>query len=178
MLVGLFLQLEAKGWAKPSSCSPFQRVPWASALTGPEGPSSLTSQKTLRLLKDTGFLPPLVAGGKEDGAAFWGPYGKEPRAQKPVGVGRGRCQGLVEAFLWCRVKGLAPLKEEPASPGGDGEAGLALAPNECDFCVTAPPPLPVAVVQAILEGKGSYSPEGPRSVQQPEPRGPREVPDR
>nr|XP_042133486.1 heat shock factor protein 4 isoform X2 [Peromyscus maniculatus bairdii] len=89
----------------PSSCSPFQRVPWASALTGPEGPSSLTSQKTLRLLKDTGFLPPLVAG--------------------------------------------------------------------------APPPLPVAVVQAILEGKGSYSPEGPRSVQQqPEPRGPREVPDR
>ncbi|XP_051024622.1 heat shock factor protein 4 isoform X3 [Acomys russatus] len=75
-----------------------------------------------------------------------------------------------------RVKGLALLKEEPASPGGDGEAGLALAPNECDFCVTAPPPLPVAVVQAILEGKGSLSPEGPRSVQQPEPRGPREDP--
>ncbi|ELK14482.1 Heat shock factor protein 4 [Pteropus alecto] len=71
-------------------------------------------------------------------------------------------------------KGLALLKEEPASPGGEGEAGLALAPNECDFCVTAPPPLPVAVVQAILEGKGSFSPEGP----QPEPRGPREVPDR
>ncbi|XP_055410278.1 heat shock factor protein 4 isoform X8 [Bubalus kerabau] len=42
----------------------------------------------------------------------------------------------------------------------------------------APPPLPVAVVQAILEGKGSFSPEGPRSAQQPEPRGPREVPDR
>ncbi|XP_007198156.1 heat shock factor protein 4 isoform X5 [Balaenoptera acutorostrata] len=42
----------------------------------------------------------------------------------------------------------------------------------------APPPLPVAVVQAILEGKGSLSPEGPRSAQQPEPRGPREVPDR
>ncbi|XP_055410271.1 heat shock factor protein 4 isoform X2 [Bubalus kerabau] len=77
-----------------------------------------------------------------------------------------------------REKGLALLKEEPASPGGEGEAGLALAPNECDFCVTAPPPLPVAVVQAILEGKGSFSPEGPRSAQQPEPRGPREVPDR
>ncbi|KAM5262392.1 heat shock factor protein 4 isoform 2-T2 [Ctenodactylus gundi] len=42
----------------------------------------------------------------------------------------------------------------------------------------APPPLPVAVVQAILEGKGSFSPEGPRSAQQPEPRGPREAPDR
>nr|XP_004661767.2 heat shock factor protein 4 isoform X1 [Jaculus jaculus] len=77
-----------------------------------------------------------------------------------------------------REKGLALLKEEPASPGGDGEAGLALAPNECDFCVTAPPPLPVAVVQAILEGKGSFSPEGPRSAHQPESREPREVPDR
>nr|XP_055154530.1 heat shock factor protein 4 isoform X2 [Symphalangus syndactylus] len=77
-----------------------------------------------------------------------------------------------------REKGLALLKEEPASPGGDGEAGLALAPNECDFCVTAPPPLPVAVVQAILEGKGSFSPEGPRNAQQPEPGDPREIPDR
>uniref|UniRef100_F6WWJ3 Heat shock transcription factor 4 n=1 Tax=Macaca mulatta TaxID=9544 RepID=F6WWJ3_MACMU len=77
-----------------------------------------------------------------------------------------------------REKGLALLKEEPASPGGDGEAGLALAPNECDFCVTAPPPLPVAVVQAILEGKGSFSPEGPRNAQQPEPEDPREIPDR
>ncbi|XP_025744591.1 heat shock factor protein 4 isoform X1 [Callorhinus ursinus] len=77
-----------------------------------------------------------------------------------------------------REKGLALLKEEPASPGGEGEAGLALAPNECDFCVTAPPPLPVAVVQAILEGKGNFSPEGPRNAQQPEPRGPRELPDR
>uniref|UniRef100_G1PHH6 Heat shock transcription factor 4 n=1 Tax=Myotis lucifugus TaxID=59463 RepID=G1PHH6_MYOLU len=72
----------------------------------------------------------------------------------------------------------ALLKEEPASPGVDGQAGQALAPNECGFCVTAPPPLPVAVVQAILEGKGSFRPEGPRSAQQPEPRGPREVPDR
>ncbi|XP_004744398.1 heat shock factor protein 4 isoform X6 [Mustela putorius furo] len=42
----------------------------------------------------------------------------------------------------------------------------------------APPPLPVAVVQAILEGKGNFSPEGPRNAQQPEPRGPREVSDR
>ncbi|XP_032984931.1 heat shock factor protein 4 isoform X3 [Rhinolophus ferrumequinum] len=74
-----------------------------------------------------------------------------------------------------REKGLALLKEEPASPAGEGEAGLALAPNGCDFCVTAPPALPVAVVQAILEGKESFSPEGPRNAQQPEPRGPREV---
>ncbi|XP_040592514.1 heat shock factor protein 4 isoform X5 [Mesocricetus auratus] len=88
----------------PSTYSPSQRLPWASALTGPEGPSSPTSQKMFHLPKGTGFLPPVIAG--------------------------------------------------------------------------APPPLPVAVVQAILEGKGSYSPEGSRSVQQPEPRGPREVPDR
>ncbi|XP_007517807.1 heat shock factor protein 4 isoform X3 [Erinaceus europaeus] len=42
----------------------------------------------------------------------------------------------------------------------------------------APPPLPVAVVQAILDGKGSFSPEGPRSAQQPEPQEPREIPER
>ncbi|XP_032984933.1 heat shock factor protein 4 isoform X5 [Rhinolophus ferrumequinum] len=48
-----------------------------------------------------------------------------------------------------REKGLALLKEEPASPAGE--------------------------VQAILEGKESFSPEGPRNAQQPEPRGPREV---
>lgn len=44
--------------------------------------------------------------------------------------------------------------------------------------MTAPPQLPVAVVQAILEGKGSFSPEGPSSAQQPEQKGLREVPDR
>lgn len=86
--------------------------------------------------------------------------------------------GLVEAFLWCRENSQALLKEEPASPGVEGQAGQAPAPNECGFCVTAPPPLPVAAVQAILEGKGSFCPEGPRSAQQPEPRGPRDVPDR
>ncbi|XP_019061300.1 nucleolar protein 3 isoform X2 [Fukomys damarensis] len=85
------------------SSRPSLGLPWALALTGPEGPSSLTSQKTLHALKGPGLL--LVVAG-------------------------------------------------------------------------APPPLPVAVVQAILEGKGSFSPEGPRSAQQPEPRGPREVPDR
>ncbi|XP_029422304.1 heat shock factor protein 4 isoform X3 [Nannospalax galili] len=41
-----------------------------------------------------------------------------------------------------------------------------------------PPVVAGAVVQAILEGKGSFSPEGPRSAQQPEPRGPKEVLDR
>ncbi|XP_032984938.1 heat shock factor protein 4 isoform X9 [Rhinolophus ferrumequinum] len=82
--------------------SPTQRPHWDSAaLTGPEVPPSLTSQKTLHPLKGPGFLPPVVE--------------------------------------------------------------------------RAPPALPVAVVQAILEGKESFSPEGPRNAQQPEPRGPREV---
>ncbi|XP_012586151.1 PREDICTED: heat shock factor protein 4 [Condylura cristata] len=75
-------------------------------------------------------------------------------------------------------KGLALLKEEPASPGLEGQAGLALAPKECDFYATAPPLLPVAVVQAILEGKESFSPEGPGNAQEPEPRSAREVPER
>ncbi|PNJ61192.1 heat shock factor protein 4 isoform X3 [Pongo pygmaeus] len=88
----------------PSTYSPSQRRLWASALTGPGAPSSLTSQKTLHPLRGPGFLPPVMAG--------------------------------------------------------------------------APPPLPVAVVQAILEGKGSFSPEGPRNAQQPEPGDPREIPDR
>lgn len=135
--------------------------------------------KTLPPLMGPGFLLPVVAGGKTNGAALWGACGEGSGSLDGCGgIGGGQCQGLVEAFLRCREKGLALLKEEPASPGGEGEAGLALAPNECDFCVTAPPPLSVAVVQAILEGKGNFSPEGPRNAQQPEPRGPREVPDR
>ncbi|XP_045149732.1 heat shock factor protein 4 [Echinops telfairi] len=86
--------------------------------------------------------------------------------------------GLPSSSGGGREKGLALLKEEPASPGGKVEAGLALAPNQCDFCVTAPPLLPVAVVQAILEGKGRVSPKGSRNAQQPEPRDHREVPAR
>ncbi|XP_068941884.1 heat shock factor protein 4 [Petaurus breviceps papuanus] len=77
-----------------------------------------------------------------------------------------------------REKGLVLLKEEPASPGGKGTAGPGAAPNDYDFYVTAPPILPVAVVQSILEGKGSCSPEGHKSAQQPERRGPRGPPDR
>ncbi|KAK1330486.1 hypothetical protein QTO34_010676 [Cnephaeus nilssonii] len=142
----------------------------------PGDPSSLTSQKTLHPLKGPGFLPPELAGGRRNRQGL--SSGESLAVQMAVGKGRGQCQGLVEAFLWCRENSQALLKEEPASPGVDGQAGQALAPNECGFCVTAPPPLPVAVVQAILDGKGSFSPEGPRSAQQPEPRGPREVPDR
>ncbi|XP_074058786.1 heat shock factor protein 4 isoform X1 [Macrotis lagotis] len=77
-----------------------------------------------------------------------------------------------------REKGLVLLKEEPASPGGKGTAGPGVAPNDYDFYMAAPPVLPVAVVQSILEGKGSCCPEGYKSAQQPERRGPRGPPDR
>uniref|UniRef100_A0A8C8T7Z1 Heat shock transcription factor 4 n=1 Tax=Peromyscus maniculatus bairdii TaxID=230844 RepID=A0A8C8T7Z1_PERMB len=164
------------------------------------GPSSTGTKRKLSLMLDEGSSCPAPARFNAcplSGALFQDPYFiQSPLPESTLGLSPHRARGpiisdipedapspeghrLSPSLGGRRVKGLAPLKEEPASPGGDGEAGLALAPNECDFCVTAPPPLPVAVVQAILEGKGSYSPEGPRSVQQqPEPRGPREVPDR
>lgn len=163
------------------------------------GPSSTGAKRKLSLMLDEGSACSASAKFNAcpvSGALLQDPYFiQSPLPETTVGLSPHRARGpiisdipedcpspeghrLSPSSAGRRVKGLALLKEEPASPGGDGEAGLALAPNECDFCVTAPPPLPVAVVQAILEGKGSFSPEGPRSIQQPEPRGPREVPDR
>nr|ABF48489.1 heat shock transcription factor 4 variant b [Canis lupus familiaris] len=66
---------------------------------------------------------------------------------------------------------ISDIHEDSPSPDG-----TRLSPSSGGR--RAPPPLSVAVVQAILEGKGNFSPEGPRNAQQPEPRGPREVPDR
>ncbi|GAB1293560.1 Heat shock factor protein 4 [Apodemus speciosus] len=163
------------------------------------GPSSTGAKRKLSLMLDEGSPSPASAKFNAcpvSGALLQDPYFiQSPLPETTLGLGPHRARGPIISDIpedspspeghrlspssgGRRVKGLALLKEEPASPGGDGEAGLALAPNECDFCVTAPPPLPVAVVQAILEGKGSYSPEGPRSAQQPEARGLREVPDR
>ncbi|KAG3257075.1 heat shock factor protein 4 isoform X1 [Ictidomys tridecemlineatus] len=163
------------------------------------GPSSAGTKRKLSLMLDEGNSCPTPAKFNAcslPGALLQDPYFiQSPLPETTLGLSPHRARGPIISDIpedspspegprlspssgGRREKGLALLKEEPASPGGDGEAGLALAPNECDFCVTAPPPLPVAVVQAILEGKGSFSPEGPRSVQQPEPRGPREVPDR
>ncbi|XP_052023045.1 heat shock factor protein 4 isoform X2 [Apodemus sylvaticus] len=163
------------------------------------GPSSTGAKRKLSLMLDEGG--PSSASARfsacpVSGTLLQDPYFiQSPLPETTLGVGPHRARGPIISDIpedspspeghrlspssgGRRVKGLTLLKEEPASPGGDGEAGLALAPNECDFCVTAPPPLPVAVVQAILEGKGSYSPEGPRSIQQPEPGGLREIPDR
>ncbi|EHB17007.1 Heat shock factor protein 4 [Heterocephalus glaber] len=163
------------------------------------GPSSAGTKRKLSLMLDEGNLCPTPAKFNScslPGALLQDPYFiQSPLPETTLSLSPHRTRGPIISDIpedspspegprpspsggGRREKDLVLLKEEPASPGGDGKAGLALAPNECDFCVTAPPPLPVAVVQAILEGKGSFSPEGPRSAQQPEPRGPREVPDR
>ncbi|XP_008837332.1 heat shock factor protein 4 isoform X4 [Nannospalax galili] len=163
------------------------------------GPSSTGTKRKLSLMLDEGSSCPASAKFSAcplPGALLQDPYFiQSPHPETTLGLSSHRARGPIISDILedspspegsrlspssgsRREKGLALLKEEPASPGGDGEARLALAPNECDFCVTAPPPLPVAVVQAILEGKGSFSPEGPRSAQQPEPRGPKEVLDR
>ncbi|XP_053459751.1 heat shock factor protein 4 isoform X3 [Nycticebus coucang] len=163
------------------------------------GPSSSGAKRKLSLMLDEGSTCPTPAKFNAcslPGALLQDPYYiQSPLPEATLGLSPHRARGPIISDIpedspspegtrlssssgGRREKGLALLKEEPASPGGDGEAGLALAPNECDFCVTAPPPLPVAVVQAILEGKGSFSPEGPRSAQQPEPKDPREIADR
>ncbi len=57
------------------------------------------------------------------------------------------------------------IKEEPVSPGvrgaatggsiGGGEA-VALT-SSCEVCSSEPPVLPVAMVQSVLEGRGSVA---------------------
>lgn len=61
------------------------------------------------------------------------------------------------------------IKQEPVSPGVRGAAGGGLAvaggdavlPNSspsspsCEVCSSEPPVLPVAMVQSVLEGRGS-----------------------
>ncbi|XP_044516532.1 heat shock factor protein 4 isoform X2 [Gracilinanus agilis] len=70
------------------------------------------------------------------------------------------------------------LKEEPASPRGKGTVAPHVASSDYGFYMTAPPVIPVAVVQSVLEDKESCNPEGQRSAQQPERRDQREPPDR
>lgn len=89
---------KGQGLPKPSTYSPSQRLPWASALTGPEGPSSLTSLKMLHLLKGTGFLPPVVAGGKEDRGCLLGTLWE--RVYSPEACGGG---GEVSVRVWLKL---------------------------------------------------------------------------
>ncbi|XP_056658881.1 heat shock factor protein 4 isoform X1 [Monodelphis domestica] len=77
-----------------------------------------------------------------------------------------------------REKSPMLLKEEPDSPRGKGTTAPShVSSSDYGFYMTAPPVIPVAVVQSVLEGKGSCSPEQ-RSAQQPERRDQREPPER
>lgn len=60
------------------------------------------------------------------------------------------------------------IKEEPVSPGvrgagkggsvGGGEAiALTSSSSSCEVCSSEPPVLPVAMVQSVLEGRGSVA---------------------
>ncbi|TMS00850.1 Heat shock factor protein 4, partial [Larimichthys crocea] len=65
-----------------------------------------------------------------------------------------------------REKCMMLIKEEPVSPGvrgagkggSVGGAGEAIALNtSCEVCSSEPPVLPVAMVQSVLEGRGSVA---------------------
>ena len=70
------------------------------------------------------------------------------------------------------------IKEEPVSPGvrgggrtvgggggggvGGGGAEAVALTSSCDVCSSEPPVLPVAMVQSVLEGRGSVASLGER----------------
>lgn len=68
-----------------------------------------------------------------------------------------------------REKCMMLIKEEPVSPGvrgagkgaggvGGGDAvALTSASSTCEVCSSEPPVLPVAMVQSVLEGRGSMA---------------------
>nr|KAF6406920.1 heat shock transcription factor 4 [Molossus molossus] len=123
------------------------------------GSSSVGAKRKLSLMLDEGSSCPTLTKFNAcplPGALLQDPYFIQSRPPwvSAILIGPGAPSSLTSQ------KTLHPLKGPGFLPPG------------------APPPLPVSVVQAILEGKGSFSPEGPRSAQQPETRGLREVPDR
>ncbi|KAJ0029592.1 hypothetical protein NQD34_004589 [Periophthalmus magnuspinnatus] len=69
-----------------------------------------------------------------------------------------------------REKCMMLIKEEPVSPGvrgGGGAKGGSVGADPaglstCEVCPTEPPVLPVALVQSVLEGRGSTGPVGDR----------------
>ncbi|OXB57882.1 hypothetical protein ASZ78_009488 [Callipepla squamata] len=76
-----------------------------------------------------------------------------------------------------REKCLMLIKEEPASPGVKATAEHDVPLSGCRAC-PEPPVLPVAMVQSVLEGKGSCSMAPPGTSQPPERRGRRALLDR
>uniref|UniRef100_A0A8C3RH53 Heat shock transcription factor 4 n=1 Tax=Cyanoderma ruficeps TaxID=181631 RepID=A0A8C3RH53_9PASS len=76
-----------------------------------------------------------------------------------------------------REKCLMLIKEEPVSPGVKASAEPEVPLPGCRGC-SEPPVLPVAMVQSVLEGKGSYGAAPPGTSQPPERRGRRALLDR
>ncbi|KAL9839701.1 heat shock factor protein 4 isoform 3-T3 [Geothlypis trichas] len=76
-----------------------------------------------------------------------------------------------------REKCLMLIKEEPVSPGVKGSAEPEVPLPGCRAC-SEPPVLPVAMVQSVLEGKGSCAAAPPGTSQAPERRGRRALLDR
>ncbi|XP_049643375.1 heat shock factor protein 4 [Suncus etruscus] len=130
---------------------------------------------------------PLSGGALQEPLSLYSPFSETPLGLTASGPIMSDIPGATLSLerTWLpassdtrRKSGLTLLKEEPASPRGPDEAGLArlamaTADFSSDFSRPGLPRLPVAVVQAILEG--GCSPEGPSSTRRPEPRGPREV---
>jgi len=69
------------------------------------------------------------------------------------------------------------IKEEPASPGVKATNEPDIPLSGCRAC-PEPPVLPVAMVQSVLEGKGSCGVAPPGTSQPPERRGRRTLLDR
>lgn len=77
---------------------------------------------------------------------------------------------LMNVTFDTREKCMMLIKEEPVSPGvrgagkgagggvGGGDAvALTSASSTCEVCSSEPPVLPVAMVQSVLEGRGSMA---------------------
>lgn len=71
------------------------------------------------------------------------------------------------------------IKEEPVSPGvrGGGKGGdlgggeAFVMTSTCEVCSSEPPVLPVAMVQSVLEGRGSAASVVERRSRRPAPDG-------
>ncbi|NXG35643.1 HSF4 protein, partial [Dromaius novaehollandiae] len=76
-----------------------------------------------------------------------------------------------------REKSLMLIKEEPVSPGVKATTEPDVPLPGCRACAE-PPVLPVAMIQSVLEGKGSCGAAQPGTLQPPERRGRRALLDR
>ncbi|XP_075394186.1 heat shock factor protein 4 [Tenrec ecaudatus] len=136
----------------------------------PAGPSSTGAKRQLSLMLDEGGAcpPPAKFSCPLPGALLQDPYFIQSVSGSWFSSLRGQLASAARSGPGGPSSLTCPKTPHP-------QLGLDFLPP---VVVGAPPLLPVAVVQAILEGKGRVSPKGPRNAQQPEPRDHRAVPDR